>query len=216
MRDRVSGDWVYRACLYDETGGALDSIGSYDPTEQTVVAGFGNSGGCVLYDSHNYVNNIATLFGQAAGNYIPLAAPARPEGRTSKVIRVQGNIIWRPSSWAVGSSFRLGLRFGIWEQDPTTGSIVAPAAENMWSPIILGALDTHPVFFANTRSWQKEYRISEQFSENTVRFEKAVNFKVNRRLKPNECYALWVETSAGSTTLLFQYWLRTFVADEGA
>lgn len=208
---RTPGDWVYRPRLVDDEGAALDSAGSYG-ARQTITAGVGGSGGCILYDSHNFVQE-NVLFGLGNAS-ITLPSTARAEGGTAKIIRVQGTIFMTPSTWTVGTFIQLGLRFGIWEQDPNGGSIVAPAAYSLWVNNPALGLQNIAAFWANTRAWQREFRVQWFFENNQQRWVLPFNFAVNRRLKPNECYALWTETQAGSATIELDYWLRTFVADE--
>lgn len=208
-------DWVYRSDLHDEAGGLVDPWGTYEQVGAGLVSGYENSIAQVLYDGHNYLGSAAAM----AGN-VPVFQPraARAEGGKPKILAVQGVIGAIPSVWALGSVFNLGIRFGVFEQDEVSGAPVFPAEYNMWG--YTGAINqnvTKPATFANTRNWDRELRRFEAFNAGggSIRFNYHFRFKVNRRLRPHECYAVYLETQGGSSTLSTVFFLRTLVADEG-
>jgi len=215
FRRRRQGDWVFRPNFLDPEGAILTNDGSYANDEQVLDAGVGASGGCILYDSHNFANTNRLGIDNVLGFDITQAASSRAEGARSVLIeRVQGSILWRPSSWAVGNDFHLGLRFGIWEQDPDSGSLFVNPSYTLWESVAGGGTGDLAAMHANSGQWQREHRINEYFVENNNRFSLNVNFPVRRRLRPNEAYALWAQTKLGSVRLFLQFWLRTYVVDD--
>lgn len=204
-----TGDWVFRPNILDEAGGLVEALGTYEPAGKNLTAGFANAKGSILYDSHN---RRQSLF--LAGTVMEvMGAPGRAEGRGARIHRVMGTINVSPTTWTVGSRFDIGFRFGVFEQDPSSGLILVDANYNMWNA---GAAKTdQPAFWANNRQWQHERRDIQTFSDNGVSFVYRFNFPVKRTLKPHECYAVYVETVTGSATVNLWYWLRSFVSDEG-
>lgn len=216
-RKRVSADWVFRPCLVDVAGAVIDDLGTYDQIVGTLVAGAANANFSVLYDSHNHV---AQTMGALAGAPIrSMPQAARAEASRALIMRVQGVCIYRPTAWAVGSIFSLGFRFGIWEQDAQTGNVLVDPAYSMWASGGAGVNQLRPATWANDRNWQHERRTGATFGENnSAYFMQRFNFRVNRRLDPNECYGIWMEADTffvSSINLQYQLWFRTLVADEG-
>lgn len=202
-------DWVFRPNTHDEAGAIVDGQGSYEPTATTLTPGLGNALVKVLYDSHNRVNKVIST-----GNFISgMPSAARAEGGRARILRVRGQVLWIPSTWAVGSGFRFGLRFGMFEQDADTGTILLGAAYTMWTATVID--QNSPAVWANNRWWAHERRIVANFNDNSSLFATRFNFPVNRSLAPHICYGVYMETFAGSTTLNVQPWLSTLVADEG-
>lgn len=205
-------DWVYRPNIYDDAGSPFDTFGTYSPWPTVLTSGQNNAEGLILYDSHNYLNKVVSF-----GNIpIPFANAARAEGSRAKVIAVEGHMTVVPSAWAVGTVFQLGMRFGIFEQDAVGGFVLVDTNYNMFFQTALTQL--HPAVHANTRLWQREFRRREDFIENRGSFTYRFRFRVNRFLNPNQCYAIYLESSTtnpSSVNLSLTPWFRTLVADEG-
>lgn len=213
-RRKRPADWVYRMHIRDEAGGLSDALGSYEFTFATLVAGQANSQVRILYDSFNYVNG---RFPDIGGGNTPgflLPAPARAEGKNPLIHRVQGEILVRPSSWAITNAIFIGFRFGIFEQDPLSGLVLLDPGYTIINPSATSLLN--PGLYANTRDWQHERRIWDVFESNTNRWHLRFNFPVRRTLKPHECYAVYAEgNGASSVNCVVGYQLRTLVSDEG-
>lgn len=207
---RTRADWTYRPNLRDAVGALVDNLGTYEPTLTVLTPGVANAQARVLYDSHNYVSNMV----QIAGATVRFPSPARAEGAKARIIMVEGMIVSAPSVWAVGSTFSLGLRFGIFEQDAGVGAFLIDPAYTMWAPSL--NIPQNPAYWANDKKWQHERRAVEVFTENTVRFDRRFRFRVNRTIMPHECYGIYIESQTGSVNLSNQLWFRTLVADEGA
>lgn len=210
-RQRVKADWVYRGDIHDETGALVDDGGSYTASQKTLTSGGPQAIAPILYDSHNYVKS-GTMIG-GAGTIIPMGMAARAEAMRPLIMRVQGVVHVSPSTWALGSAFHLGFRFGVFEQDAQTGLLLIDPAYNMWTAV--ANVDTAPSRWANDRKWVRETRTAVTFSDNSQFFNFRFNFKTKRRLNPNECFAVYTETFTGSVNLGLRYFLRTLVADEG-
>lgn len=210
---RSKPDWVYRGNIYASDGGTIDGGGSYVAHTNLVTQGGAGATALILYDSHNYVKlGVATL---GAGTILPMSQAGRAEGGSAFIHRVQGTIMAAPSVWAVGSQYRLGMRFGVFEQDPAVGLLLIDPSYNMWTPA--ANIDVAPATWANDRMWSRERRVVQTFDDNDQIWSWNFNFKVNRKLNPNQCYACYIETSStpASVNLFIQPWLRTLVSDEG-
>lgn len=208
---RMKVDWVYRPHYRDDAGNIIDAGGTYEPNAGvSIAAGQTNGIGVVLYDSHNYMKQVVAIGGNA-----PTSAghEARAEGRMARIIRVQGWMVVQPTVWAVGSSYRLGMRFGRFEQDPNSGSFLLSTSYTLW--LSSANINFAPSVFANTRLWTREHRHAESFNDNSAQRNFRFNFKVGMRLKPDECYGIWLETISGSATLNAYFALRTLINDEG-
>lgn len=209
----MRGDWVYRDNIFDEAGSPVDALGTYTPNLSSLTAGIDNAHGKILYDSFNAIHQTAPL----AGN-IGLSWPryGRAEGRNPTILAVQGVLLLQPSTWTLGSIFVIGIRFGKFEQDVTTRSLLVDNTYTLWAaPTDMTA---RPARWANDRSWDREHRDQNQFAtgNETVSWKYRFNFRTKRTLKPNECYAMYVETLAGSVTLNARYMFRTLVSDPNA
>lgn len=214
-RTRRPADWVYRPHIRDETGSLIDNLGSYEATIQALPTGQANAQARVLYDSFNYRSAQYPL-GNSAVNFagFGLGPSAKAEGRNPLIRRVEGFVSYTPSTWAVGSSMFWGFRVGIFEQDPITGFLLIDPTYT----ILNATADTltNPAIFANTRTWHYEKRVFHTFSENSVRFDTHFRFRVNRLLRPHECYAIFLENHGSiSVTTNTMWWCRTLVSDEG-
>lgn len=203
------GDWTYRGILFDGAGAIVEAFGAYNPALAPVVAGTAGANIAILYDSYNYTQH--AIIG-------PVVYPrhARAEGRNPLVKRVRGSLIVTPSTWALGSTFALGIRFGVFEQLPDTGGIFLDTEYNMWS--FASNVADAPANWANRRDWVKEVRFRQDFLENKTSWTLHFNFPVNRRLLPHQCFAAYFETSGSqpaSVTINIQRWLSALVVDEG-
>lgn len=204
-------DWVYRGHVQDVAGVFVDQMGTYASAENVITPGIVGANIAWLYDSHNFTANTAS--GQFDQPRIRVMAPGRAEAKRAFIKHVQGVVFFRPSTWAVGSSFRIGLRFGIFHQDPSNGGLLIDPAYSMWTDNATNTLKT-PVW-ANDRKWQREFRLAQTFDDNDQVWAIRVNFAVRRSLDPHEGYGIWCESAEGSVNLFPQFWLRTLVADEG-
>lgn len=209
-RRRERADWVYRSNTFDAAGTLVDGLGTYEASDQPFLAGLGG-GARVLYDSHN-------RFTAAQMNPGNINLPGQPragraEGRRAKIRAVQGVVIVRPSTWALGSVIRFGMRFGAFEQDPASPGFLIDPNYSLWS--VTTATMFQPAVWANDRNWDHERRLAVTFSDNSQLFPLRFNFRVNRSLQPNMCYGIYMESTAGSVNLNLQFWLRTLVVDEG-
>lgn len=213
-RAKRGADWVYRGTVFDNAGAAIDDLGTYSAQLKTLAAGVAFANAAVLYDSHNYT--ASTVSGAFDAPRVRVWSPGRAEGRRAFIHRVQGKVIITPSVWTVGSEFRYGMRFGMFEQDPAVGGFLLDPAYTMWSAAALFA--SQPALWANDRMWVKENRFAQRFSSGneTVMWTLSFNFAVRRSLKPNHCFGIYSETPAGSATLIEQMWFRTLVSDEGS
>lgn len=211
-RARRRADWVFRPDLFDSAAGNVDANGTYSPFAFNLPGGLANARWSSLYDSNGYLAFVANA---GAGNVgTPLPRAARAEGRRPYVKWVRGKILLQAATWTVGSIFRLGIRFGVWNQNPASGNIIVSAAYSMWNATTLN--DDQVAVFANDGEWQKEVRMLRTFStgnEQTA-WEVPVSFPVRRSLRPNQAYGVYLESTTGSATLAVQYWLQTLVADE--
>lgn len=212
-RARRPADWVYRPHIRDEAGVLIEGLGSYEATFSTLTVGANNAQVRILYDSFNYRS--MQLVDTAGINFPQgyLGPSAKAEGRNPLIRRVEAFITYQPTSWSVGDQLHIGFRFGIFEQDPTSGLVLLDPAYTLMNPS--ASTLANPAVFANSRTWQFEKRIKRAFASNDARFESSFRIRVNRLLKPHECYALYVEGQVGHVNTSMQYWCRTLVSDEG-
>lgn len=211
---RPRADWVFRGNIHDVTGALVEDLGTYVSSTTDLTAGEGNALGKILYDSHNYIKSAIVSAG-APGSSYTFASSARAEGGRARIHRVRGSVFVRPTTWTIGSFFRLGFRFGMFEQDAVAGTILVDPLYNMW--LATNATDNAPSRWANDRAWQHERREFKVFAtgNETVGWNFRFNFPVNRSLRPDQCYAVYMETIVSSATLQVQRWLSTLVSDEG-
>lgn len=226
-RRRPKADWVYRHGVWvpgDDpdiltSGWYIGDIAqaTYSPIPDVVQSSAAAARGYILYDSQNRLNAVASTFSTAAGarGVGLLSRAARAEGRGALCLRVQGQILMRPDTWSLGNQFYIGLRIGVFEQDPEMGNLLVSADYNMMDTGQLGPVAAG--VWANDAQfvWEKRFWLS----YNTDRAEPAINqyidVKFRRRLKPNQCLGLYVENSESSVSVVIQRWLRTLVVDEG-
>lgn len=207
-------DWVYRGDAFDEEGALFDGAGSYSHIAATLPAAPANAIVQILYDSHNFIANAVQLPGN-----IPLgmSSAGRAEGHRPLIKWVQGQIMIRPSAWALGSLLGIGFRFGIFEQDPEFGAVLlAPGYAMATSGVT--QTQAQDAIFANDRQWQHERRFYTAFGDggHPALWNQRFSFRVNRRLQPHQCYGVYCEGQGGfSVTTSLTFWLRTLVSDEG-
>lgn len=210
-RRRERADWVYLGNIHDEAGTLVWAAGTYDAVDFPLLPASGNAVGKILYHSYNFIHHGTTM--ASPGTLLALPRYSRAEGRNAKIRRVRGMVHIHPSTWAIGSTFRIGFRFGIFEQDAESGFVLIDPLYNMWTNS--GNDDVNPQRWANDRNWQHEWRDTRTFSDNSSFFNYRFDFPVNRTLKPHECYAMYVESASTSVNLVGQSFLRTLVVDEG-
>lgn len=210
-RRRAPADWVYRGDLYDGAGAPLDVSGTYVPDlSKGLIPGYLNGTVFWLYDSYNFTSDVETVgLGMA-----PKGRFRRAEGSNPKILRVRGSMSVTPSTWAVGSSYFLGIRFGRFRQDANNGLAIFDANYNMWGPTNPTTQQMlMPARFANDRSWVLERYHIERFNDNNFSLNWRFNFPVNRTLKPDEGFGMYVETGFGSVNIQFNLRLSALVSD---
>lgn len=211
MRRRA--DWVYRPHIRDETGGLADGLGSYEGTNATLSGGIAGAQARILYDSFNYRSGMFPDIGGGNAPGFLLGSSARAEGSNPKIHRVEGTVRMQPTTWALGDRFGVAFRFGVFEQDPTSGLLLVDAAYTIHTATATTMLN--PAQWANSRTWQHERRVYFAAADSSNVFVQHFRFRVNRVLKPHECYALYVERAADGNNVSMMYWFRTLVSDEG-
>lgn len=212
-KSRRPADWVYRAHIRDDAGGVVDGLGSYEQAGAVINAG--SQQVRILYDSFNFRSAQFPDFGGLNVGGALLGSAAKAEGRNPLIRRVEGYMRVAPSSWSIGSIMNWGIRFGIFEQDVVGGGIITDPTYNL-----LGAgggtTQLTPANWANMRNWHHEHRYSTAFSDASQVKNFSYRFRVNRLLKPAECYAMVIEVHPSlSVNTSFTFWFRTLVSDEG-
>lgn len=208
---RKKGDWVYRGDIHDSAGGLIDNFGTYVPGAGFVqVAGSANATIHWLYDSANYRKYSVTVGGTTTG----MPSFHRAEGQKPLLLRVQGWISFTPSTWAAGSTFFLGMRLGIFEQNQNTGNALFAAAYNMWNYAATDAISA--AAFANDSRIIRDWRMVKSFADagTPIRYNLYLNVKMRRRMNPTDGLGIYLETATGSTNLVVVSALRTFIVDE--
>lgn len=200
------GDWVYRDQVIDDNGvGASD--GTWSPVIFAQTSGQANRRGFVLYDSQNFLRQMA-----GSGAVDRLSNAARAEGKRPLMLEVDGHVYMEPTVWAVGNIIAWGLRILIDEQDPSAGGLVQAAAYSMWANVGVQS----SAFYANQPNWIAEKRIYKVFnaSQDSHR-DFTWNVKFRRRLQAHQ--ALWIYSEGESTSVntRLQFYMRTRVVDEG-
>lgn len=219
---RVKADWVYRGII-DVPGDSVDEawwvegdLSSYSNGISTLTTGITNARAWVLYDSTNFLNVLVNQYNTPLGDQSVgvMGRAARAEGSGALILRTQGQILVRPSTWALGSVMLFGMRLGVFEQDPQTGSLLLDPQYTMMNAS--SSWSTAAAVWANTRDWVWERRFYSTFdSQRPSWFHIDVNWKGRRRLKPHQCWALYVEADTGSVNTTWRRSLRSLVADEG-
>lgn len=206
---RKRGDWVYRSNIMDEEGGTLEALGSYTGNENTLAVGPGAAQVRVLYDSGNRFQE------QTHGGFlVGVGRAGRAEGRKALCLKTVGQLIVRPSVWALGNVWRLGLRIAVFEQDAETGAALLDAPYTMFAEVDGGHSTAQ---YANQRRinlWERRYRT--QFGDNGIGhrvIDVAASFRV--ALSGHEALYIYAELESGSVAVVNQYWFKTLVVDEG-
>lgn len=211
---RPRADWVYRPNIYLSDGSLGDSRGSYNPVATSVPTGPANASGKILYDSVNYM--------QVSMGTVPVGAQmnraGRAEARGAFIHRVQGHALVSPSTWAVGSTLNVAFAIGVFPQDSDTGAPLVEDAFTLW--VEQSDPQETPAVFANWTDIVQIRRLHKAFSDNGQYFVVPLSCRIRRRLKSNECLALYTENSSlggsfSSTGMVMQVWMRSLVSDEG-
>jgi len=200
----------------DSTGEDADLVGSYSGFIPAHLTGPANAQSHVLYDSQNYTRQV--LGGQFGVGLGQLGRVARAEGRRPLILAVEGIVYWEPSTWALGNLMAIGMRLGVFEQDPGNGVFLVDAAYSMWvdePAVASSSLSTVGDWANNGRGNAWERRIHYGFSDNQAFTVTRIRWRGRRALQPNECFGLYTELEPTSVNTRTQYWLRTLVADEG-
>lgn len=224
----MRGDWVYRGdttavyALTPSTTQLTPALnvprGTYSPTITTITAGPETSNVFMLYDSQSRMRHQASTFFTAANTfgYADLHGAARAEGREPLILAVEGMIYFEPTVWALGNLMAIGIRPIVLEQDPADGGVLLSPTYSMWDDgTVLQAPIGNCADWANDKMWLLDRRIHHGFSDNQTFITPHFRWKGRRRLKPNQCLALYVELEGTSVNVRMQPWLRTFVIDEG-
>lgn len=210
---RRKADWVYRPDLRasdDLLDG--DTWGSYEHTVKAQTSGVTNARSHILYDS---VNRLASLtLGAGNGNaFVPRAA--RAEGRKPTILAVEGIVYVEPSTWAIGNLIAMGLRIGIFDQDPIDGAMIVEPDYTLWIAGLPTAGNTAAIWANQGRRNLWERRVHHGFSDNQTFIVVRVRWRGRRRLEPHEALVLYTELEPTSVNVRTQSWLRTLVIDEG-
>lgn len=217
MAPKRRADWVYRHGGRPEATSvnANDLLGTYDSSIVAHGTGVANAQGHILYDSQNYMRaSVRETFGGVL-SHVPRAA--RAEGRKPSILAVEGIVYWEPDTWALGQLMAIGMRVGVFEQDPGSGNILIDPEYSMWedAQYVAGSSLSTVVDWANNgrgNAWER--RVHYGFSDNQAFTVLRVRWRGRRALLPNECFALFTELEGTSVNTRVQYWLRTLVADE--
>lgn len=207
---RPKGDWVYRGPA-QRSDGISDDLATYN---NSLTLAAGTADGVILYDSKQHLYQ-ATRQGMASGGApgYSMTTAARAEGTRPLMLRVTGQIVITPSTWALGNFVTMGYRIMAPEQDTGTGAVLLDNDYFMWSP----SGGTVPADHANSRRlnlWERRFWRAFNSSE-SARWVINVNAKLRVRLNPNDCLALYFENHPSAVSTTSWFWLRTFVVDEG-
>lgn len=211
---RQRADWVYRPNMFDDTGALIDQQGTYDQTIATITPGVVNSQAFWLYDSVNRLKQLGAIGG---ANFVQVPRVARAEGRNPLVLAVELTMFITPSTWALGSQFRHGIRLMTIDQDPDDGLALFNAEYTMWDAA--GAGLPRAAIFANEKNLWREWRFARFFNNDSTTPIWAFygRWRGRRSIRPEQGLALFHQTdnTAATTTLQIQRWCRTLVVDEG-
>lgn len=219
-RKREKADWVYRPGIAEEgIHGGWDPL-PFNLVRNDPVLGVINSNHLMLYDSHAYMARVTQ---QSMGIAGVLPDAARAEGRSPKVLMVEGTILFRLLNWTGGNVFPWGMRLGWYEQDQGSGLPLLEQDYSMWNPgIVAGAVSADSATFANDRQknmrewrWQR-VNTTDQTPSHTVN----IMAKVARRApSASHCLMMYLEMSDLSSinsSIQVWSWLRALVADPNA
>lgn len=213
---RPKGDWVYRAHAVNSSG-TSDNLGSYVQTVPSLGTGPTNARAVVLYDSKYFMMQlvrIGAISGLGTGYQLPSAA--RAEGNRPLILRVQGTVYWLANTWSLGNRMSVGIRIIKTSQDIATGAALLDADYSMWAD----TAGARPADWANARAlnlWERRFETQNNGDQPSIIY-RSINVKLRTRLNPDEALYMYTEAEGGasSVSMLPQYWLRTFVVDEGS
>lgn len=222
---RPKADWVYRGADYIP-GDPADNdwleenpdLASYGHSVQGVTAGLNGAAAWILYDSMNRRAQLLNTFSTAGGwdTVALLPRAARAEGRNPLILATEGQLLIRPSTWALGSLMAFGLRIGIFEQDPSDGLLLLDAEYHMRNAFAGSTGHSQAATWANDRMWVWERRYYVTFdSTRPAALNLDIRWRGRRTLKPHQCFAIYCEADSASVNLTVQRWMRTLVVDEG-
>lgn len=221
-RSSARADWVYRP--YGQTlgtggAGATDLLGTYGSFINVQTTGLANAQSHILYDSADYfglLNRGGVGSGATVATVNVMGREARAEGRKACIRAVEGIVYIEPNTWSLGVLIAQGMRIGVFEQD-RSGVFSLDAAYSMWveNPVI--PLDRTAHWANNPRNNAWERRIHYPFGDaSTIPLYVAkVRWRGRKYLHANECFGLYTELESTSVTVRQQFWLRSFVEDEG-
>lgn len=217
-RRRPRADWVFRGSGHggNLTGGLLDdNLASYTPVVTSINVGSANARALILYDSQNTLTHPHSDATTGAMTFLPGAA--RAEGRNPTILAVVGQLYIEPSTWAAGQIQAYGIRIGAFEQDPQTGLLSLDPDYSMWNILAAPVVSAQASTWANWKNWDYEHRTFRVFttSNGNGGFQIPIRFRCRRRLKPWQCYAVYMEGENTSVNARIQPWFRTLVSDEG-
>jgi len=203
-------DWVYRDDGLSTDASTADDLGTYSPN--AVVISSPAITGLVLYDSHNYMR--ASTHGGGGGLGF-LQAAARATGRRASAYAVRGQILVDTASWTVNDELILGLRIGVFKQDPGNGQLLIEPLYSMFQ----NAGDISISTYANRQRqnmWERRYIRNQPGGETLpATFTIPVHLRCNVRLADDDCLALFMELDQGSVNARITCWLSSLIADEG-
>lgn len=202
-------DWVYRDDGMNSDVSTPDDLGTYSPN--AVVIASPAITGLVLYDSHNYLR-AATHGGGGGLGFIQNAA--RATGRRAQTHWVRGQLLVDTASWAVNDELVLGLRIGVFKQDPSNGQLLIEPLYSMFQ----NAADVTISVYANRQRqnlWERRF-IRTQPGGETIppTLTIPISTPARARLMDDECLALFMELDQGSVNARITSWLSTLVSDE--
>jgi len=206
--------------VYRDDGGALsvagstvfaaDDLGTYTPNFSALTAT--DQAGLILYDSKNYLRTMT--HGGVGGGFGAISGASRAAGKRAAIHMTTGILLVELSSWALSREMRLGLRIGVFEQDPGSGLISVEPGYSMF----VNTGDTAVNSWANAQRRNRwERRVYRGFSSSNEGglITIPVMARGAVRLDDNECWALYLEVEDGSQNMNITPWLRTLVSDEG-
>lgn len=217
-RRKVSGrrtptDWVYRSNAYASNDGApwtYDQLGTYEHSVRSLTSGHPTAQALWLVDSSNHYHTIsfvnATVMGAQNG-------AARPEGKRTKVLAVEGLLYLEPTTWAVGNLMAMGVRIAALEQDINTGLASVDPDMTMWANALQGPGRASASVYANDRQLTMyERRQFKAFTSNSeALMVMHIRARINWTLQAHHGLALWLEAESTSVNMRYQTWFRTLV-----
>lgn len=205
----MKADWVYRGDQVDNEGAAYRGLSTYSAA--SVALSTGESAGHILYDSKNYLRQIA-------GNSETMNTTGRAAGSKPKMIRVQGMLKWEASVWATGDDLQIAFRIGVFQQDSLDGFLQVDVNYTMMN-LGLSVADNVDIWANQPRANLWEQRVYQHFAtgnESSVRSLYVNASMKGVRLNDDECLGLYVEMGQASEGMRYYRWLRTLVQDEGS